>query len=460
MIFRSYYTKIIVILSLVFWLLFTTIGVITAYTMKNSIFITLREAQKPRMKKLFTRLYRMGDIEEVRDFLENYYIEVQIDIYDKDGKWICGNDLYHKAPKNIKEAAENIESRISGFSAIYNNPYPDSLFQTLVLTWESAEKPILTKTLYLIILFGVITALVAVLVGWLLSYSLNKRLARLENAVNEVEKGNYEHRIDIKGEDEIARLAKNFNRMAEQLRDSFRQIEENSKNRKHFIAHASHEIRTPVTSINGFVDIVSYLGFFNDNPERMELLESVKKDIRRIIKIADDLVLLSKFQEPDFKIELESIKIAGFIKIEHRFFCNKAKEKNVSAVLDVDMDDTTVIQADPDRLSQILDNLWTNALKYGDFFQPVRTMVTDGTGVITIVITNAIREKIEVKAEKLLEPLYRYPKYSSKAKGSGLGLAIASELVNKMGGKLELIIDNENKRFSAVLKWMAFRADS
>jgi len=368
------------------------------------------------------------------DFIDHLFLEFQLDIYDQNGKWVAGNAMFYPAPLTLTQAIAKIKKQVGGYSALFTSPFPESRFANIVISWEPKERLILKKVIILLLASGLITVLVAFGVGWKLSSSLNKRLLILQQGVAEIKRGNFDIHLNIGGQDEIAQLGKNFNRMARQIRDLIQQLEESNKARRRLIAHASHEMKSPITSIKGFVDIVDYLKLLSDNPQGQQLLNTVRKDIQRVVKIADDLVQLAKYQEPGFLMEIKEIVLNNFLKEEHQYFENKARSQQSASTLEMPAEPPLIIRADPIRLAQIMDNLWNNALKYGKPAEPIVTRVSAAPPWVQVSISNALPFPLEVAPNQLFEPFYRHPKHAEKVKGSGLGLSIAKELVEKMGG--------------------------
>ena len=129
---------------------------------------------------------------------------------------------------------------------------------------------------------------------------------------------------------------------------------------------------------------------------------------------------------------------------EHSYFVHKAAFSQATAIYENKINRPYKLETDPERLSQILDNLWNNALKYGDLSQPIQTELFIENSSVNIKISNSLVNQIEFPAERLFEPFYRGPGTADKVSGSGLGLAIVKELMEKLNGKIETRL-TENK---------------
>ncbi len=453
--FRSYYTKVIFILIAVFLTLFVILGVTDSLIIQNSVKKMLSVAQQPRIYAIFKKLHRLQKsplaVKRVQSFVDSLYLEYQLDVYDSTGHWIAGNAMFMPPEPDLKSAVEKVKKQVGGYSALFVSPIARSRFPAILISWQPQEPYILKKALVLLLVSGLVTVAVAFVVGWKLSSSLNRRLIILQRGVAEIERGNFDVHLDIKGNDEIALLGKRFNRMAQQLRDLIQQLEESNQARQRLIGHATHEMKSPITSIKGFVDIVDYLRLLEHNQQGKLLLETVRKDIKRLVKIVDDLIQLARYREADFNIEKQRVNLRYLLKEEHRYFEYKAHRRQAKTILITEGGKTADIRADAGRLAQILDNIWSNALKYGDLSQPIVTRLQIADKTVVLTISNQLPFSLDVAPEQLFEPFYRHQKHAERVKGSGLGLAIVKELVEKMDGTISAEVQNNALHF--VIKW-------
>ena len=447
--FKSYYTRVFYILSSVFVVLFLILGSIISLLLKKEVIDTLTQVQQVRVIPIFKKLDQLATLPNadarVQEFIDQLIIEMQIDVYDSSGMWIAGNNLYLDPALTLSDAREKTAQQFTGFSSIFENPTPNAPYQAVKISWYSPEKIILKSFIKLLALAGIITFLVAVGVGWVLAHYLTVRLQELQRAVGAVARGDFDVALDIRGDDEIADLGRSFTRMARQLKDLVGKLADSNAARERLIAHASHEIRSPLTSIKGFVDIVDYMNVFSGQKasQHQQLLTTVRKDIQRVIKVTDDLVQLARLKEPHYQFQWEKIDLIAFLAEEHRFFVNRAIKQDARATLILPKLKKFEMYCDPMRLAQILDNLWGNALKYGNRNQPVETHLKILANVIQIEVSNHLLQPLDVPPEQLVEPFYRHPSVSEKIRGSGLGLAIVSELVEKMGGSVSAKSDEK-----------------
>jgi len=430
MLFKSLYPRLVFILAIVTLGLFVILTFVNAYYFKIAITQLMAELQTERINRLFVKLdQRFAQntaSSTVTAFLDSIYFEYNLEIYDQDGKWVASNS----------PTAAHDKSAFNTFSQMYRNPNVSSPFAAIRIYFQPPHAPVFRKMPVLLLISGFFIVVVSFIVGWQLISYLNRRLERLKTGVGKIAEGDFSMRLDDRGEDEIAFLAKSFNRMASRIKSLIENLEESNAARQRLFAHATHEIKSPLTSIKGFVDIIEYMNVLPEAQQK-QILPAAKKDLQRVIKIANDLLQLTRLRDPQYKLELKEIELVELIREEHNFFAQRAASNNAQAAFECEVSDRLMLNTDPDRLSQILDNLWSNSLKYGELSRPIQTRLFMENGSASITITNYLRNVLTVPAERLFEPFYRHPSDADKITGSGLGLAIVKELTEKLGGKVE-----------------------
>ena len=437
MLFKSLYSRLVLILAVVTLGLFVILALANAYYFKIAITHLMADLQTERINRLFVKLDQRFAAEfsapAVAAFLDSIYFEYNLEIYDRGGNWVASNVSAAGKPPADKSA-------FNTFSQIYRNPHAASRFAAVQIYFQPPNAPVIRKMLVLFLISSLLIVVVSFVVGWQLISYLNRRLERLKTGVGKIAEGDFTMRLDDRGEDEIAFLANSFNRMASRLKSLVENLEESNAARQRLLAHATHEIKSPLTSIKGFVDIIEYMNVLPEAQQK-QILPAVKKDVQRAVKIANDLLQLARLRDPQYKLDFKAVDLVALLQEEHSFFAQRAASHRAQALFECETADRLTLNTDPDRLSQILDNLWSNSLKYGALNEPIRTRLFMLRGWASITISNALRNQLTVPAERLFEPFYRHPGDADKITGSGLGLAIVKELAEKLGGKVEARLD-------------------
>lgn len=446
MYFRSIYPKTIVILASMSLVLFAILALLNTYLFRNEFLKLWNNLEQPRILRIFEKLDHDFDEnidpQTIHTALEAMMFEFNLELFDRDEKWITGINSGLSGVV-VEELSQNMrqEDHFATFSKIIYNPNPDSPFYAAKIKMKFKNTPVLNRVFFGFLLSGFFVIIVSSFVGWRLVSYLNKRLERLKVGVSKVSQGEFV-RIEVDGKDEIAFLARSFNLMSQRIQKLVENLEESNAARQRLLAHASHEIKSPLTSVKGFIDIIEFMNVLSEDQQK-GLLPVVKKDLNRVVKITNDMLQLTRLRDAQHNFDFRIINIRDFLVEEHSYFEHKASANEAAATLEINLEKATELKTDPERLSQILDNLWNNALKYGDLTQPIYTKLFTENNAIHIQISNHLTTKLDIPPERLFEPFYRNPATADKVAGSGLGLAIVRELTEKMGGQIQTRVTEE-----------------
>jgi signal transduction histidine kinase len=276
---------------------------------------------------------------------------------------------------------------------------------------------------------GALALLVAVLLGYGAASVFARRLRRLERAADRIAQGHLDEPVVDHGSDEVAQLAHAFERMRTRLA----QLEHA---RRAFIANASHELRTPIFSLGGFLELLDDEDL--DEATRREFLATMQDQVQRLGKLATDLLDLSRLDAGRLRIEQEPVALGEVATAVAHEFAALAHSSGRTIALSVPDEPVTVL-ADEERLVQIGRVLVENALRHTPEGTPVEIRVRverEPRRAVFEVVDNGPGIAAE-HAPHVFERFYRIE--GTKASGSGLGLAIARELAEAMDGDLALV---------------------
>ena len=270
------------------------------------------------------------------------------------------------------------------------------------------------------------SVLAALLVSLFLSRRIVAPVRTLTSASEHIAGGHYAERVEVNGTDEIAQLATRFNQMAAQL-------EQVESMRRQLIGDVTHELRTPLTSIKGYME-----GLIDGVlPSTPETFNQIHREADRLSRLVDDLQELSRVEAKAYSLDIRSVAVSNLVQTTVKRLSPQATAKriNLHSSLPADL---PPIQADEDRITQVLVNLVANAIQY-----------TPEDGNVTISATHQADEiHISVKdtgvgippehLANLFTRFYRVDKSRSRnaGGGSGIGLTIAKHLVEAHGGRI------------------------
>ncbi|MGJ7912753.1 ATP-binding protein [Neobacillus sp. LXY-1] len=212
-----------------------------------------------------------------------------------------------------------------------------------------------------ILLYTILLAFgVSFLQSWYLSRIHMKRIKRLREATSQVSSGNYNVHVQSSNFDEIGELAEDFNHMVNKINASMEEIESLENRRRQFMADVSHEMRTPLTTISGVIE-----GLRNNmipEEDREKGINLVSKEARRLIRLVNENLDYEKIRSNQIQLYKEEIQLIEILEILQDQLSIQAEEKNNHIVVEADHD--VMINADYDRLLQILINITKNSIQF------------------------------------------------------------------------------------------------
>ena len=352
---------------------------------------------------------------------------IEIRITDADDR------LLMDTAKAVNSLSPLVKKRLNAVSQ-YRSPKSNDLFQPYPLflagkeigTLEvqflnpGKENIFIARSNTFLLISLVIVGAVAVLLSILFSRKLTNPLKSLASATEALMQGNMKMRADISGHDEIGRLSETFNRMAQKL-------ESQESLRKKLISNVAHELRTPLGAMRSEME-----GMMDDIvPLDKKQIQSLYEETGRLKHILEGIEELAQAEASSLSMEKQSVELRPFLSYIVDRFRNLFLDKGVS--LEFSCADSLVINADPDKLSQVVINLLSNALKATEKGGIVRIKAGQKTDGIFIEVEDT---GVGIRKEDLPFIFERFYKVSEG--GLGLGLTIVKELVETHGGKTEV----------------------
>lgn len=276
---------------------------------------------------------------------------------------------------------------------------------------------------------------VAVSFGYFLSTSIADRLKGLDLAARHLSEGDFAVRVQVSGRDEIAELARSFNRMADKLEAAERESQQLEVARQDFIAGASHDLRTPLTSMRAMLDAIAD-GVVEDPADYIQRCLRV---IGELTRLTDDLVELARLDSSSAPLEQAPRSIAVVVQSVLESAAPRAREKGVRLESGIPQDLEPVWIAE-DEIGRVLQNLVDNALRHTGEGGEVRILVRDRDGAQEVSVEDDGEGIPPEHLPHIFDRFYRGEKSRSRGVsevgGVGLGLAIARQLVEAHGGRI------------------------
>lgn len=259
----------------------------------------------------------------------------------------------------------------------------------------------------------------------------------LKGAVFEVTQGNYDVQVDSRAVPEITELIEAFNEMSSRLRESEDLKQRYETNRKELIASISHDLKTPITSINGFTDGI--LDGVADTPEKQEAyIRIIQQNARYMNRLIDDLLLYSKLDLHKLKFEYSPLPFGAYITELFSELKLENDENGVAMVLDNHLESDVTLSLDSRHFTRAIRNIVSNALTHGHGNSPKIIFELSETSENLILCIQDNGPGIpQEQLPHIFDRFYRADCARNFASGSsGLGLAIAHEIVQAHKGTI------------------------
>ena len=276
----------------------------------------------------------------------------------------------------------------------------------------------------------------------------NKRLNEIKNVLHEIYMGN--PNIDLDTEEltgTLKELATYVNDVSNGFNNAIQEKLKSERLKTELITNVSHDIKTPLTSIINYVDLLKQENIQDEKVQ--EYIKVLDSKSQRLKKLIEDLVEASKASSGNVRLNIEEINLSELLKQVTGEFKDKFDERNL--IIDLDLPSNNVnIQADNRYMYRIIENLYSNVSKYAMENTRVYITLLKTNDEIRLEIKNVSKDKLNITADELMQRFVRGDK-SRYTEGSGLGLSIAKSLCELQDCKFDIEIDGD--LFKAVLIW-------
>ncbi len=276
----------------------------------------------------------------------------------------------------------------------------------------------------------------------------NKNLNKIKNTLHEIYIGNNNVRLDensLRGT--LKELAIYVNDISNGFSNAVSESLKSERLKTELITNVSHDIKTPLTSIINYVDLLKEADIKDEKAK--DYIKVLEQKSQRLKKLIDDLVEASKASSGNVKLNIENINLNELLKQVTGEFEDRLNEKNINIDLELPKENVN-IKADNRYLYRIIENLFSNVCKYAMESTRVYIKLIDNSKQIYLEIKNISKEKLNISPDELMQRFVRGDK-SRYTEGSGLGLSIARSLAELQNIKFNIEIDGD--LFKAILIW-------
>lgn len=311
-----------------------------------------------------------------------------------------------------------------------------TLLTILVVFWAVQRMLIEKSEVYFLVGMTLLASFIGAAVSIFLLSPVFSSLKHLKKQAHKIASKDFSTEIEAKGPLEFQELGQAFNDMSRNLQDTFQSLDESELEKRMMIAQLSHDIKTPITSIQ--VTVEGILDGVIKEEERLHYLTTIGRQTERLNKLVDELEVLTLNAQPQdiADEEVEEVFLDRLLIESMSEFQLQIEREERDVYIQV-LPESAKIKSHYDKLSRILVNLLNNAFKYSDPGTRIEVLAQLTEEELTISVKDEGQGILPEDLEKIFKRLYRVEtSRNMKTGGHGLGLAIAQELAHQLGGEI------------------------
>jgi signal transduction histidine kinase len=342
-------------------------------------------------------------------------------------------DLHRAAAGNARRYAEKAANVGLNLSQEATDLANRASNQTQVLANANRAQYLSSRNLFIGVSVG--SVLLALALGLVLSSSLVPPIQRTESRLAEIAAGDFSRHLDVPNRDELGSLAANVNRMNEELRRVYGELETASQHKSEFLANMSHELRTPLNAILGFSQVLQQKLFGELNAKQEEYVGDILSSGNHLLSLINDVLDLSKVEAGQIELELAQFSLREAVERGVVMVRERASMNRVALATDV-APEVQVVRGDERRIRQVLFNLLSNAVKFTPAGGRIEVRAAEVGGEIQVAVTDTGPGIPAEDVDRIFEEFQQTDVGAGKREGTGLGLALSKRLVELHGGRI------------------------
>lgn len=444
-----YFLCVVVVFAILMGLIFSRLY--EANTMSS--YYNLLSSQADVIAERMKRYVISNDIEDYSVYLEMLEDSMSSDI------WIFSNpnaakpmseeliniqlteeEMSAETKRVLEQAYDGKVSSQTGYSIIHEmktmtvgapiyNQNDEVVGAVLVISAVETQQEIMNNIIFLFLVSIMVASAIALMLAIIFTRKLSRPIMKIRSAAIQLSEGSYSIRLPLNEHNEIGELAATVDILAKKLQENEIQREYMEQMRNDFFSNVSHELRTPITVVRAYLEsLVDGVVSEDKIPGYYERMLNECSGMQRLIQ---DLLLLSKMENPDFHVEKEPVNINQVFEDIIRSVRVVCMKKNLSINMESDKE-YCFINGDYDRIRQVFLAILDNAIKFSHFDSSIYIKI-DSKEKIIIQITDLGIGMVQEELEHVFDKFYTKKTLRNK-NGSGLGLVIAKSIVEKHNG--------------------------
>jgi len=398
---------------------------------------------------------RAGKYEDIRQKTRRLAdeLDLRITVVDRQGKVLADSETDPSLMGNHSDRLEIIEAIEKGFGQSthfsdtlnYDMKYVamrvdhgESILGVVRFALPLSQVQLEIRLIYRVVLFGAIAAvMIALMVAYFVSRSITLPVRQMKETAQRIAKGDFSRRVKVRSRDEFGQLAKSLNTMADELQQKIESLKQMNRIRTDFVANVSHELKTPLTLIKGYIETLQDKAM-DDKDKARKFIAIIKEHSDRLGHIIDDLLSLSELELSKdclYQTEFDLKELVHEISLG---FERALAEKKQTLTMNVQGGDLR-INADRDKIEQVFVNLIDNAIKYTKESGRIELSLLEQDQAVSVTVQDSGIGIPKEHLDRVFERFYRVDKARSRELGgTGLGLGIAKHIVLVHKGKITI----------------------
>jgi signal transduction histidine kinase len=290
-----------------------------------------------------------------------------------------------------------------------------------------------SRNLFIGVAVGAIV--LALLLGFVLSWSLIGPIQRIDSRLAAVASGDFSKHVDVTNRDELGALGTNVNRMNDELRRLYGELETTSQHKSEFLASMSHELRTPLNAIIGFSQVLREKMVGDVNEKQAEYLDDIISSGNHLLSLINDVLDLSKVEAGQVDLEIAPFSLRETLERGVLMVKERAMDNGVGLTLEADPH-VELVEADERRTHQVIVNLLSNAVKFTPEGGSISVSSARVNGEVHVSVADTGPGIAPEDQARIFEEFQQTEVGANARDGTGLGLALSKRLIELQGGRI------------------------
>jgi len=292
-----------------------------------------------------------------------------------------------------------------------------------------------SRTVFIGVAGGAI--ILALLLGFVLSWSVVGPIQKIGTRLAAIASGDFSGHVEVQNRDELGALGANVNRMNDELRRLYTELEAASQHKSAFLANMSHELRTPLNAIIGFSQVLRDEMFGSVNEKQAEYLDDIVSSGNHLLSLINDVLDLSKVEAGQVELEVHPFSLREALERGVVMVRERATEEGVRVAFVADPE-VDVVDGDERRIKQVIFNLLSNAVKFTPAGGEVDVSATQVNGEVRVSVADTGPGVAPEDWDRIFEEFQQSETGIGQREGTGLGLALSKRFVELHGGRIWL----------------------